>query len=282
VYAVSKGTKTITVLGPKFVREAFGAHQAHMSVRRDRLVFRAGAEGQSPALTTVRPAFKMLTDAGLEQAEVFVWDLAGLKISYPVSGEVTLNGSELLADLRELETLAGRPEPTLGQAALQTGPAGTANTLVEVTAGVGTATRVITTAGAYRFVTETDALDNDPDNDVEVADGTGKPVEKPLADIVEFVVAVPAGQTRLTLTLSHANGQAVGIVSVREGTTVSFSNLCTPIPRRHLYDLEFSQYYDLLANPPATGDRLVPKAPPVPTLAEGVDCYVQAQIERKE
>jgi hypothetical protein len=280
LYAGSKQTNTITVLAPKFVRETFGPHQIHMAIRRDRLVFREGV-GQGPLLTTLAPAFKLLSDAAVQQAELFVWDLADRRITYPVVGDVTLNDADRLVDLRELEALAGRPAPSLSNEARHTGALGVSNAIVSVSSGTGTARRTIETAGPYRFVTETDALDNDPDNDVEIVDAGGKPIEKLAADHVEFVVTLPSGGTALSLNIANALGQTVGTVTVRESSVVSFSNICTPLPRRHTYDLEFSQYYDLLSNPPA-GNRLLPKAPPLPTLAEGADCWLQAQITDSE
>ncbi|HET9385855.1 MAG TPA: hypothetical protein VFO67_11960 [Gemmatimonadales bacterium] len=275
VYARSRGTSKIRVLAPRFDPGPFGPHQVFMSARRDQLVFRDLVDGA--LLTSARPAFKTVTDAAIEQSEIFVWDLSKLTVTYGVTGAVTIGGVETL-DLREVEELAGRPAPTLDASAFQTSPSGKAAAIIEVSAGSGNGKRMLSLAADYTFVTETDAKDGDPNNDQLKKDPLGSVVKKKLADVVEFDVSLPGSQSRLTLTLTDSNGNVVGTVTVNERTTIGFSNLCTPLPRQHTYDLEFSRYYDLLKDPREAG-QLIPREAPTPSLGEGSDCYLQAQIE---
>jgi hypothetical protein len=274
VYVKSKSTTTIRVLAPWFPSRPFGPHQVHMSVRRNALVFRDLGTGE--VLTTVRPVFKAVTDASLDDSEILVWDLSGMTISYGLSGAVSLTGDEVL-DLKEIEQLAGRPAPELDEAAFRTDDTGTSNAIIDVTEGAGTAKRLSTIEGEYTFVTESDARDGDPDNDTEKEDKDGVKVKKKLADAVEFDVPL-GGQGRLTLTLKDSKKTTVGTVTVVAGTMVSFSNLCTPLPRQHTYDLEFTRYYELLKGQRAP-TQLIPREPATPSLGEGADCYLQTQIE---
>ena len=277
VYAKSKSTKGIRVLAPRFESEPFGPHQVHMSARRNALVFRDAVT--DALLTSAHPAFKAVTDASLDDSEIFVWDLSGMTVGYavPAAGDVTLGGEEIL-DLKQIEDLAGRPGAELDAAAFSTGDKGKSSAIINVTAGTGTAKRMTAGTGDYTFVTESDAQDSDPDNDKLKERPAGTVVKKKLADAVEFDVTLDAGQGQLTLTLTDSKGASAGTVTVPAGTMVTFSNLCTPLPRHHTYDLEFTRYYDLLKSA-RDPKQLIPREPPTPHLGEGADCYLQAQIE---
>jgi hypothetical protein len=246
-----------------------------MSVRRNALVFRDLAT--NALLTSVHPAFKAVTDAALEDSEIFVWDLSGMTVGYGISGSVTLGGEEVL-DLKDIEDLAGRPAPELDDAAFQTDATGKSNAIIDVTAGTGTAKRMTSGTGDYTFVTDTDARDGDPNNDMPKEHPAGSVVKKKLADAVEFDVPLAPADGQLTLTLTDSEGALVGKVTVTANTMVTFSNLCTPLPRHHTYDLEFTRYYELLKSA-RDPKQLIPREPPTPHLGEGADCYLQAQIE---
>lgn len=275
-YAVPSTPGTIQAMAPKF-EDGFTAHQTHMSIRRDKLVWTDTPGGA--VQTTVAPTFKAVTDAALSASELFVWDLSNRRVSFDVDGGPSLGGSELL-DFAFLESLGSRPAPTLKSAALEIGAAGLSNAIVDVSAGTGVPLRMVSTAGQHAFVTKEDAQDMDPDNDQELEDppGSGKPARRALADSVEFTVPLPGKQTTLKLTLKDDAGTVVGQVTVKADTVVSFSNLCPPLPRVQTYDLEFSRYYDLLASGPSSDDQVIPKEPPTTSLGEGADCWVQARI----
>jgi hypothetical protein len=275
VYGRSASTGKITVMAPVFDVVKLGHHDSLMSIRRDKLEFVAGAG--MPLLTTFQPKLKVVSDAANPlEAETFVWDLAGQTVSYDMDGAVTLREDAFVLDLADLERRGGRTGKVIDPNALSANPAGLiTSSIVKITAGDGVARSVVPDAEEYFFLTERDSVNGPPDTLIEDAPGT--PMRRRLADVVEFTVTLPPEVKTLSFTFKGQSGRDER-VTVQDGTTVSFSNICAKLPHLHRGDdLEFSQYYNLLSDRP--GDLgIIPREPPAPPLGGGSDCDNKAQI----
>lgn len=279
VHSVSEATDSITVLAPVF-GPRFDPHLPLMSIAAHNLVF--ADPNVASLLTTVDPTLRMESDAAdLRTAEMLVWDLSGRTVTYDVVDVVRLNSSTNAAgesvevlDLLALERLGGR------DATLHPDARALANAVVEISAGIGTAILAFPDIEKSKFITEADDANGPPNVPIKNADGQDE--EKLVAEVVEFQVALPDTRSFLTLTLTPPGGEA-GKISVKRGATICFSHMCAPLRPRRRNDLEFSQYYDLLASPPGP-ERLIPVEPPTPAMAlgEGIDCYAQALVSRSE
>ena len=285
----------ISAIAPNFDVKRFGKHQALMSIQRDLVDF--GDDGQG---TTLPPSFRMVTDRPeITDAELFVWDLSGLKVTYDLKGPVSLTEApreeseatkdlppRRVLDLESLEALRKGPKPELALTALRSDARGRTNAIVELTAGVGVAKPII--ESSVQLVKESDAIAA-RDAELQAAQG-GKPVKVDIpvvlengepfkavpADLVEF--RVPLRDRTLTLTFLNSGDEKVGVVTVKSETTVAFSNLCCDLRAPGLQDLEFSQYYQLLRTAPGP-DALIPVEIDQTGLGEGEDCDLQARLK---
>jgi hypothetical protein len=278
-------TGIVKAIAPVFDHATFGAHQPLMAIRRDRLAFAAGA-------VTLRPSSKAVTDAAkIAEAELFLWDLSGLNVSFDVNRQdATLDETcgELIS-LEFLERLRFKDAVLSNQAIVGDGH-GLANAVITLSSGVGTATPVPTqqepgaapTALEFNFVRSKDAQAGYGNNPIKADPGVV--VRKTLTDLVEFVVDIGTAES-LRLIFTSATGHQVGVVTVKRDALVAFSHLCASLPpKERLFDLEFAQYYNLLM--PTDRARAVSddQAVPKPILgssrsSEGADCDVQAQLD---
>lgn len=299
-----KPANKISAIAPNFEVRRFGKHQALMTIQRDQLQF-----GPDGGLTTLPPAFRNVSDRpDILDAEFMVWDLSGLRVTYGLTGAVTLKdepaagfaaagaapaADHKVLDLEQLETLRGAGKPTLAPTALRPDArGGPANAVIEITAGAGVAKPVL--ENAIHLAREEDVIRAREAREFKDAGGSPAagateiaPIKNPVtsqfetavpADHVEFSVPLPAGVKVLTLTFLGASDAEVGIVTVAENTTVSFSNLCCSLRPPVFEDLEFSQYYQLLSGPADT-KRLIPVEVRAPgLLSEGQDCDIQARL----
>jgi hypothetical protein len=276
-------TGLVKAIAPVFDHTTFGRHQPLMAIRRDQLFF---AEGT----VTLPLSSKAVTDAPIATAELFLWDLSALNVSFDVGRQdATLQAQtgEHLVSIEFLESLRRKSASLSGLAMVGDGR-GLANAVINLSSGVGKASAVPThEPGAlpeklhFNFVTNKDAKDDKPDDPIK-GGFTGQPVDMVLTDVVEFVVDI-GNADRLTLVFASATGYEVGVVTVKPETMVTFSHLCPSMPpKERKYDLEFAQYYNLLV--PAdrelaiSEDQAVPK-PFSSRSSEGADCDVQAQLD---
>jgi hypothetical protein len=272
----SDAASRVSVIAPNFDEQLFGRHQVLMSVQRGRVVFGDGA-------TTAEPTTRLASAAPIEEAELLVWDLSGLRVTYGISASnVTLRprSGEVLA-LPRLESLQGRTAE-LDPSALRPDANGISNAIIELTAGEGVAAPALASASVLlsTVAAARDSLLDAQQTAVRDPD-TQSAIEAVPADLVEFAIPLPNGQRALTLTLTGADGTARR-VTVREGTTVVFTNLCSHLHAPRTFDLEFSQYYNLLKSDPGA-DALIPVERPKGAmdpgpLSEGIDCIIQARI----
>lgn len=267
----------ISVLAPNFDQQLYGRHQVLMSVQRGQVIYGNQA-------TTFEPSMRMASDAPIYDAELMVWDVAGCQVTYGLSSspvELVPHTGDVLA-LPKLESLRGR-SAELDRRALRASRQGLSNAVIELSAGHGVATPVLdqakvllSTAAAAQdsWTRAQDTVARDPETDEQI--------ETLPADLVEFSVPLPDGQRALTLCFAQEDGPTRR-VTVREGTTVVFTNLCTRLEAPRKFDLEFLQYYSLLEGNPGL-DALIPieaasgAGGPGP-LAEGEDCDIQARIQ---
>jgi len=280
LYLVPTKPGPIKVWAPNFDHVRFGPHRTQMSIRRDQIVWMASGK----QMTNFQPTGKSLSDrADVGTAEILDWDLSGLTVTYqgvaPTVPTLTVTeaGAEIL-DLRELEKLAGNPEPQLDPSAGTPDPRGKTNTVFEISSGEGTAMRVDERAGPYTFVVEADAEDGTAD--FERREGEGKKIEKRAVDVVEFRILLEPSRPALTLTFTSTSGRKE-IVTVSDGTMVNFTNLCMRFTPPVRPDLEFSQYYSLFLPNGSRDVRigLIPVEPPPAQgglLGEGEDCEMCA------
>src|SRR5688572_28747922 len=111
----------------------------------------------------------------------------------------------------------------------------------------------------------------DPDTNAELTERLAESVDFTVT-CEEKVLDTPV----LTLTFANASGEPVGLVTVNDGATVAFSNLCAPLHEPGDHDLEFSQYYNLLETSPGP-DGLVPSYGDT-ALSEASPCVGKARI----
>jgi hypothetical protein len=291
----------ISVIAPNFDARQFGRHQALMTVERKQVSF--GVAGE---LTTLPPKLRNVSDVSdITRAESYIWDLSGLRVSYDLAGPVSLTelpqtqdgtplaagfGDSRVLDMAELEGLLQRPQPTLRADARQPSADGVSNAVIEVSSGIGTATPVIENGIELATNQEINRVKTLARSNGGVATASIQTIPVPggtspfaavPADLVEFQVPLPADRPQiLTLRCHDSTGTEVGIVTVREGTRVAFSNLCSEIRPPQFQDMEFTQYYSLLDGP-AKAEVLVPvdvTANPGGGSSEGADCDIQARL----
>jgi hypothetical protein len=291
----------ISVIAPNFDARQFGKHQTLMTIERRQVAF--GVAGE---LTTLPPKLRNVSDVSdITRAESYIWDLSGLLVSYDLSGPVSLTelpqtqagaplaagvGDSRVLDMAELESLLQRPEPTLRADALHPSAKGISNAVITVTSGVGTATPVIENGielATEREINRVKTLARDTGGVTTASiktiplPGSTSPFSAVPADLVEFQVPLPADRPQvLMLQFRNSAGNEVGLVTVRDGTIVSFSNLCSEIRRPQFQDMEFTQYYSLLDGPPKP-EILVPvdvTANAGGVSSEGADCDIQARL----
>lgn len=286
----------ISAIAPNFDIKRFGKHQALMTIQRDQIEF-----GEEGSLTTLPPTFRHVTDhPAVLDAEMLVWDLSGFRVTYDLVGAVDLRETSRGAadanlperkvlDLEHLEELRGGAKPQIAPGALRPDVRGRSSAVVEITAGRGVARPVL--ESPIELAKESDILAARAAITRAVLTGitegpltiptiinaeTKKPESAVPADLVEFVVTIP-GRV-LTLSFSNGSNELVGLVTVKENTTVAFSNLCCDLRAPQFQDLEFSQYYHLLKDEPHP-DVLIPvEVGGRPQLGEGQDCDVQARL----
>jgi hypothetical protein len=272
----------ISAIAPNFDEDKFGKHQPFMSIQRDQIV--TPDEGD----TTLAPTYRLATDVpAISNAELFVYDLTERRVVYDLNGDVSLDVDDRvghptrrLLDLTELENIRKANEPPeLDDDALEVDSDGLSNAIIEVTKGDGKAKPVVE-GGKIRLAKAKEAEAIKGPEDARLAkDDKGKFVEFEPADLVEFDIKLPAGKDALTLSFIDSDKKGVGKVTVRQGTCVAFSNLCSGVRPAALPDLEFSEYYKLLDDSPG-GDALVPfELPPAAGLIEGSDCDMQVRLK---
>lgn len=264
--------KKMSVIAPTF-EPRFGRHQTLMTIQRNQVQY-GGRQ------TTLKPMLRTTSAGPILDAELLIWDLSGLTVAYGVSSDVQLRteGGDVL-ELRELESLRGR-QASLSRSALQARVGGVANAVIEVTAGEGVARPVL--EEKVLLATEALALANMASIATAEKDPvTGKEIEKTPADLIEYTVTLPEERDPLlTLSFADAGGTHLGVVTVKAGATVGFSNVCSDLHTPRHFDLEFSQYYGLLQASPGT-DGLIPVGLPG-ALGEGIDCDIQSHITYEE
>ncbi len=272
----SSAASRISVIAPHFDEASFGRHQTLMNIQRGRIMFGDKA-------TTLEPTMRLASAAPIEDAELLIWDLSGLRLTFGVSqAPVTLTptSGEVLA-LPRLEALRGRAAE-LNPAALNAGSPGISNAVIELTAGTGVASPalvrdnvLLSTVAAVQenLLSAQQQAVRDPDTD--------SAIEATPADLVEFVVPLPEDRKALVMTLTGADGVARR-VTVLAGTTIVITNLCSQLHAPRKFDLEFSQYYNVLTSDPGR-DALIPVEPlrhvgDPGALGEGIGCDIQARI----
>jgi hypothetical protein len=284
----------ISAIAPNFDTKRFGQHQCLMTIQRDRVAF--GSEGE---LTTLQPTFRNVSNVpNIVEAETYVWDLAGLRVTYPQRGEVSLKAlprgggagtpDPQVLDIGQLEQLAQRGAPSLAESARVPDAHGPANAIVEVTSGLGVAKPVLEQTVQLATDTEIKRAEQaarEAGAGVKAVDvvrtirvpGTETPVAAIPADLVEF--DVPLGKEEsLTLEILNGRDELAGVVTVKAGTTIAFSNLCVEIRPPQFQDMEFAQYYTLLAEAPKQ-DVLIPVDANRTVFSEGQDCDIQTRLQ---
>ena len=287
------GFAKISAIAPKF-DDPFGKHRPFMTIPRHGLNF-----GKKGELVTRAPDLRIVSDAeSMHHAELFLWDLSGLRVTYDAPGSVSFEVEEehhdgqegtaghagqagqagqqhaprRLLNLDELAEFGGGKPPSLHPDALD--PDGRSNAIVEFTAGQGKARPI--DHGIVRLARMSDAPDIKDPTDPRLIQDQGGFVQFEAANLVEFKVDSP--NDRLTLSFMNEDGEPKGIVTVKSQTRVSISNLLRGLIAPMPADLEFSQYYDLLQKNPG-GDALIPfEVPNIGGLGEGPDCDFQVWL----
>ena len=264
------------VMAPAFGPE-FRPHRALMSVAQMDLQFHAQAAigTARPQITTLDPMIRTASHHDEENPQVLIWDLSGLRVSYEAATPVTLGQEPQIVALETLEEArAEGGGAELDSRALTADPHGRTQAVVKVSAGTGTA--VANVEAPMAFVKAAD-VGNEEGLSFAKTPGAESDLTIMPADLVKFLVEPPATAqgTHLTLKFSSASEAVVGMVSVKDGGTVSFSNLCAPIHEPGATDLEFVQYYDLLQDSPGM-DGLVPHE--ATGNSEGPCCVCAARI----
>jgi hypothetical protein len=246
---------SFSVMAPAF-KDPFKTHHPLMSIAHDYLCFLADdvGDGRRP-VTTLDPWFRIASHSDDSNPQVLVWNLNGLNVSYQGEEKVTLPQQPAIPDLAVLEEARHAPAPKVSEAALTARADGPTSAIVNVTAGRGDA--VASAPSPTHFIV---AKDHDTPGAPLAATADGKSDLTILpADLIKFSVEPRTTDEGTFLALEFSRGtERVGTVAVKDGGTISFSNLCSPIAIPASTDLEFTRYYDLLENSP--GDSgLVPR-----------------------
>jgi hypothetical protein len=244
-----------------------------MTAPRDAVV----VEGKGK--TKAEPTVRFMAAGDPQFAEHFAWDLSGYNVTPAVSGPLTVpatNGAVQMANLRDLEHLQGR-KAVFDRKNLRARAHGNVSATVKVSAGNMTFHQV--------FPERVDFVPLD----------TKKPAFESgvrLADVIDVAVKLPTGPPELKIQLRNGPRSSVITIQTIEiqggqpvpspngSATVTFTNLCSRVPQSEKFDLEFGQYYELLAKPNGSGsakgrsstraNRLIPK--PFSDLGSGGDC----------
>jgi hypothetical protein len=288
---------TYSVLAPTFDLP-FEKHQALMSIPQPSLKYfdRDNPIGlPTTQITTLQPLLRTASHNDPLHPQVVVWDLAGLRVSYTAAAPagVTLKSpTSVLPDLATIEAVRTNsttpPAIELRPDSLRPNDCGVTAAVVVVAQGDGTVKTACDTMETFvdgGAAMVADIKERHPE--VKIQGDPVVPKKDPKnpsndfallpAEIVEFEMTGQAGPEGpvLTLQLTNSRGDHAGVVSVRDGATISFSNLCAAIRLPGDSDLEFSRYYALLQTPP--GDAgLVPHEPT--TTSEGPCCICGVTI----
>jgi hypothetical protein len=261
-----KPKDTVSFLAIRF-QPPFRPHHVAMAAPRNVV---------STKKTKKPPTLRLMAAGDAKVTEHLVWDLAGCDVTPEARGSLSIkpeNASVTIANLKDLESLQGR-NAVLDQRNLHASPRGSVSAAIQVSAGQGTLRQVFP----------------------EICNFVPMDKKKPavvskvkLADVVDIRIDLPKGRHELKLHLRHGRApslvtiqtiNAAGVPSSKGTATVTFTNLCSCVPRFEKFDLEFGQYYELLKPPIQSGvgksksgarsDRLIPD--PVPHGGEVGDC----------
>ena len=259
----------ISVVAPRFPANAAGVHQPLMSIRHHSVLFQGGLPKHP--LTTFNPSFRALTDSDDRDGQLMVWDLTGLTVRYQTAASQAVGLEAPIPDLAQLEENEGRAA-ALRVEALDPGQQILSNAVVELLAE-GTAPPL--SYPQCNFSHEDKARSGAPDVATQKGAGGVKPLTMNPADRVDFAIDVPPVAPGLVLEFFDGAHNSVGRVTVKPGAKVCFSNNCPTIHEITPSDLEFSRYYDLLAN--HDPEALIPFT--ATKLTEGIPCYLQGTIQ---
>lgn len=282
-----------SVLAPKF-GQPFAPHQPLMSIPFDHLQFFDNSVTPRAQITTLDPLLRIATGGEAKTPQVLVWNLTGLRVTYSGAPKpATLAGAAKVPELSTLEQARSAPPPKLAEGARRLDEKGLINALVEVAAGAGVGLTPLDIDA--KFVNGGDA--RLADMQARGVPGIQAPVltfapdpgnakadlKMMVAESVDFTVR-PQDRVEdtivLTMTFTDADGKIVGRVTVKDGSTVAFSNLCAPLHESGDHDLEFSQYYALLEDSPGD-DGLVPSYG-ASALSEAFPCVGSAKAPRQQ
>jgi hypothetical protein len=289
---------TYSVLAPSFDLP-FEAHRALMSVPQNSLKYfdRDKPIGLPPTqITTLQPLMRVASHTDPLNPQVLVWDVAGLHVSYTAAAPANVTLTNVKGELIDLATVekvrthpAAPPAIELRPESLRANDCGVTTAVIAISRGTGTVKTACDTEEAFvdggaAMVADLKArhpnvkIEGDPVKAKEDPNNPGSAFMRLPAEIVDFSMSGQAGPDGpvLTLRLTNNKGDLAGLVSVRDGATISFSNLCASIREPGDSDLEFRRYYALLQTPP--GDAgLVPHEPT--TLSEGPCCICGVTID---
>jgi hypothetical protein len=248
----------------------FRQHHVLMSVPRDMVSTR----------TKPAPTLRLMAAGNPLVTEHFAWDLSGCDVTPVARAASPLKlpgGSLTIADLADLEQREGRTA-ALDRKNLHASPRGHVSAAIKVSGGKVKLSQL----------------------DAEITDFVPIDKRKPallsgqtLADVIDVKVKLPAGKQELRIRLKNGRRTSSVIVqtinasrvpSVKGRATVTFTNLCSEIPKDEKFDLEFGQFYELLQKPrsltsgagTSRKNRLIPH--PVPHLGRVGDCNDGAMI----
>jgi hypothetical protein len=238
----------------------FNRHDTLMTVPLNDVLFTTKL-AQNVPLTTLQPKFRVASHTDPAHPQIVVWDVGGLHVSYEADGKLDIPsqpGFEILS-LSKLESVRDPKAHAKVDGMLSVGD-GRTNGVIEVSAGAATFGGG---AGQVTFVRLADVKGGGALQDVNDPAATqATPLTATPAELATFAVTPPPAITATAdtfLVLRFADASGLRMVTVRDGATVSFSNLCAPFvaPTLPRTDLEFGRFYDLLAEPPGD-DRLIP------------------------
>jgi hypothetical protein len=281
-----------SVLAPHF-DAPFAPHRALMSIPFDQLkFFNVDAGSNRKQITTLHPMLRIAERGDAKTPQVLIWDLSGLRVTYSTApGPATLGGDARVIELSTLEAArhASRA-PRLADSALKPDARGRTSAVIEIAGGEGVGITPLTTNSKFvnggharlaelaqkGLATAAPVLSFVPDPADENQD-----LKALLAESVDFAVEATQDAEGPVLTMSFANasGEVVGLVTVRDGAAVAFSNLCAPLHEPSDNDLEFSQYYNLLQDSPGD-DGLIPSNDDPGGLSEQFPCVTATRIQR--
>jgi hypothetical protein len=284
MYTLKKETGHLTVIAPTFPSEGpnkFAEHEMLMAIPLSQVMFFATEEDKKlkRSRTTLQPKHRVASHEDAENPQIVVWDIGGRHVSYDAPGGLTLpkdDKSNVTLNVLELVKLEAIRNPSavvrLDGNALNLADSRT-NSLFDVSSGVCTAVgenagiNLVSRAQAKagRGVTLVpDPADKSQTAEFSAAELLTVDVTPHKNDDGDFDY----------LTLQFVAGQEKKTVTVKDGATVAFSNLCAEFVPPENTDLEFGRYYDLLSDPPGD-DRLLPHDGT--GASEGACCVCAAQ-----